>query len=345
MLVKSNIEVMRTKKILFIYNVNSSWITRDCNLLNKRFHVQSLLVKPKIYLTLRPFLLTAQSDVIFLWFGSLTFLPIALFSRILNKKLVIVAGGYDAANLKQYKHGTFSKTPLHKALGRTLFMLTNKVLAVSKSTKKDLVQNTKINPEKVSIIYHGFEKPDIVLTPWKLRSNTVVMISNIDSHRYFIKGLDRFLELAKSMPDVKFKLIGDVDKDSRDKIQILRLKNLEVLGSLKFNSPSFNKVLNESKVILQLSRYESFGAAVIDGALRGCFPVVSNVFALPELISPGYGVVTPLPYPSPAEMNAIFSSDIDVQDIVRVYLEKFSIQVREKSLVDAIDNIKMKDTF
>src|SRR5690606_15759386 len=53
---------------------------------------------------------------------------------------------------------------------------------------------------------------------------------------------------------------------------------------LPFRGQKFNQLLNESKFIAQLSTHESFGCAVVDGALMGCVPLVYNRFALAELV-------------------------------------------------------------
>jgi len=51
----------------------------------------------------------------------------------------------------------------------------------------------------------------------------------------------------------------------------------------------------ESKIYLQLSRHEAFGVSVVEAMKYGCIPIVSNAFALPEVVgNNGYIINTKL---------------------------------------------------
>jgi len=54
---------------------------------------------------------------------------------------------------------------------------------------------------------------------------------------------------------------------------------------MDFQGKEFVSVLNSSRMVCLPSRLESFGAALIDGAIQGCVPIGFSVGALPEVIN------------------------------------------------------------
>ena len=44
------------------------------------------------------------------------------------------------------------------------------------------------------------------------------------------------------------------------------------------------KTFQESKIYLQLSRHEAFGVSVLEAMKYGCVPIVTNAYALPEVV-------------------------------------------------------------
>ena len=58
--------------------------------------------------------------------------------------------------------------------------------------------------------------------------------------------------------------------------------NIYYLGFV--DKKELEKYYEESKIYLQLSRHEAFGVSVVEAMRYGCIPVVSNAFALPEVV-------------------------------------------------------------
>src|SRR5690606_34887763 len=119
---------------------------------------------------------------------------------------------------------------------------------------------------------------------WPQRKDQVSMVASSHRGSFKTKGIDQFLALAAQMPETKFNLIGGQDSWVLQQIQSRGLQNLQVTGFLPYHSPEFLQILNESKVAVQLSFYESFGAAIIDAGLCGCEMIVYNRGALPEVV-------------------------------------------------------------
>ena len=248
----------------------------------------------------------------------------------MNRSVVVVAGGYDVAKTGDYHHGIFDKSVVHKYLTRLLFHLSDQVLSVSEFNKNEAIHNAKIVESKIRLLPLGF-KFDLKDCSQIKRKKIVTMISNLDSMRFMIKGADRFCKLASFNPDFRFRIIGKLSSEVLHKIQKLELSNIELIGEVEFASKEFDQYLLESMYIAQFSRYESFGAAVIDGAIRGCHPLVSDQSALQELVGPEMGRVI-------TDVNQLKLSDPkeNPEVISHYFNEKFALTKREQRLIEII---------
>lgn len=275
------------KKILFLRNVNASWAVRDVKILSEKHQVLDNFVNKKFYFNPIWILNTIRSDIVFLWFASFAFYPTLILAKLLNKKVILISGGFDAAYAPTINYGAFTKSPLNRWFRRKIFSMADKVLCVSKSNMQETIINAKADSKKCEVIYHGFEPsiPHEEIKEWDQRKNQILMISQGTLNTFYLKGLDQFLKLSELLPEYDFILMGRLDTNTQDYFNRYAPPNVKTIGFIPFNSKDFCDVLNDSKFILQLSYYESFGCSVIDGAIAGCYPIVYNQFALSELIT------------------------------------------------------------
>ena len=93
-------------KIYFIHQGKISFIKRDLDLLMINFKINEINnYKSSVKNFVNNIWGVFSSDIIFCWFGSLRyFLPI-IIAKLTSKKVIIVAGGYDVASLKEINYG------------------------------------------------------------------------------------------------------------------------------------------------------------------------------------------------------------------------------------------------
>lgn len=328
------------KKILFVRNVNASWAIRDREILKESHKVKDLFVTKKTYLSPSWKLNVLGSDIVFCWFASLNFFPIVLLGKILGKKIIIISGGFDAAADHTIKYGAFTKGKFNQWLRRKLFSMADRVLCVSKANMLETLINAKVPTEKCELVYHGFE--NIVaqkeLNSWNSRKNKIVMIAQCVSSTFYRKSVDDMMKLAELMPDYEFVLVGEVEKNIAGYMDNYAAKNFSYTGFLKFNGDEFLNLLQESKFIIQMSSYESFGCAVIDGALMGCYPIASSRFSLFEVVA---GIGRIYDHGNLMQLKGVLedvsAQDINVDDISRKVLRIFPHEKRVKALRAEVD--------
>lgn len=149
------------------------------------------------------------------------------------------------------------------------------VIAVSESTKKDLIEISNIPEEKITVIYEGptanFKKsPEEKIKRFRekyhLPEEFVLAIGGIGER----KNLSRIKEASKDYPLV---IAGQT-------IPWLQIEELELLYSAAW-------------ALLYCSLYEGFGLPLLDAQACGCPVITSNVSAMPETAGDGAILVDP----------------------------------------------------
>lgn len=319
-------------KVLLIAPNKSSFINQDYINLKESFDTDfaTCWSPNQILSTLSK---VRKTDVCFFWFASIRFIPVFILAKALNKKTIVVAGGYDVSRIPELNYGGIKPWSFFSFLRKIILHFCDKVITVSNSNTLEAIENAQIPSRKIERIYLGLDKPQLKLKDWSERKNQVVFIASCDETSYKIKGFDTFLALAKSMPEYNFIHIGTIYVQDFQK-KCYELSNIRTLGWLENMSPIFSDVLNDSKVILLPSLIESFGVSILEGGLHGCVPVASNTHSLPEIIGTS-GRVCPLNDLKCFEsaIKDVVTTYEDVSTIQKSFSDRFSTQNRKESLV------------
>jgi len=285
---KSTIKKNKTK-ILFVGNRKSSFVKNDYTRLQKKFNVIPISMSSTslpIFL-FKTFFLVKWSDVVFCWFASWgSFFPV-LFGRLLKKKSIVVAGGYDCANEPKINYGAFTNLK-EKIPASFVLKNANVVLAVSNFTKDEMLK--KVKPRQFKLIYNGVDTEKYKPSGEK-EINLVITVGGINWNNLKRKGLETFVKSAKYLPKTHFVVIGKFTDDSIDYLKSIASSNVEFTGFV--SDRDLIKWYQRAKVICQLSYYEAFGLTPAEGMACGCIPVVTRERAgLPEFVA-GTGFYVP----------------------------------------------------
>ena len=330
-------------KILFVTNDKAPWIDEDFNILSLKFHVIRRHLKISYYLNIYQFFKDVlSSDLIYLWFGSFSAFPILILAKLFQKKIIIVSGGFDVARLDELRHGAFAIGKRGILLRRLLFKMADFIFCVSKSNREEAIRNAQVSAEKAILIPLGFEallSPDQI-QPWEKRKNQVISISSLGKNYFKIKGFDQLLAVAKVLPQISFVHLGHLEANFLSEIKLQIPANLTLKGFVPFKSKEFLAYLNESKIILQLSAYESFCSAIVEGALCGCYPITSDRFALPELTAV---LGATIEYGDEQMVTACLlktiNSSQDCRKISEVFLSRFQMKKRQELILNAVQGL------
>ena len=319
------------KKILYIISGETGYKKTDEIILRSLGNVRKLNYKsnwnyidPKLLFNL------IWCNTIVVWFASFHAFPVILLNYFFNKRLIIIAGGFDVANVPNINYGAMRWKSRAK-LGKWLLSRAHSVIAVSKSNRQEIIENGNVAPKKISLIYNAI--PETIITHIIEKKNQVLTIGEINEETYLRKGLDRFIEIAKKMPTTQFIHIGKwTDKKGNpsreiiDYVKSISPSNIEYIGFVKKNI--LEKYYSESKVYLQLSRHEAFGVSVVEAISKGCITIVSNEYALPEIVN-NYGYTVSSIKETVQKLFRFLSEKETFNKQIR--LDKFSLNNRAKS--------------
>ena len=278
------------KRVLFITTVDSPVIRGDCDFLRQQgFVVQYLFYKggnirniiiAQLYEFFWLWRYIWRSCLIFIWFVDLHALwPVLLGKVLFRKKIIIMVGGYDAAQEFSLRYGTHLKH--HKTLViRLCCRLADKVFGVSRFTRDQINRYIGKKAEELLLAIYLPEITDLSVR--KVYNWDVAMVcGGYSLQTLFRKGGDFFVKISKYIPDRKFLLIG-LEGEARRWVEERRPENLTVTG--KVSHVEVCNLLSRSKVACQFSRYEAFGLAIGEAMAMGCIPVGLNYGGTPEVI-------------------------------------------------------------
>lgn len=323
------------KKILFPYRRFLSFVKNDLDTLKEKYDVTSFYVSDNLFSDLIKFFrYTRKSDLVFAYFAGVHAFLGLIFAKIFRKKMIVVAGGYDATSIPELNYGAFASWWRGK-LAKYIFEHADLVIACTKYTKKEILERAK--PKKLKIIYDGVDINKFYPMGKKKRLATSVgFINRISIKR---KGMETFVKSAKYLPDVEFVLVGKHSDDSVNYLRSIASKNVKFPGKLP--DEKLIKLYQNSKVYVQVSAHEAPGIALAESMLCCCIPVVTRRAAIPELVgNTGFYVPYDEPEKTAYAIKKALESDEKLGRMARERVKKLlPLDKIKKELLDTVGSV------
>ena len=211
---------------------------------------------------------------------------------ILRRKIIITCcdiipliypGGYSSFDLFFYR---ISLSGLKKA---------TKIIAISKSTKNDLIKYLKIPKQKIIVIYPGIDKQNSILKEKRKKELKKRLFSDKKVILYVgsylknknINGLIKvFYEIHKEIKSAILVIVNEKEKMPNEYIDLMY--NLGVQKMVRFTNHVTDQELvniyNCSDILIYPSFYEGFGLPPLEAMACGCPVITSNTSSLPEVV-------------------------------------------------------------
>ena len=330
----------RKLRVLFVHSTMATFVRNDLKLLQKHFNVRSvnvtLFLVPSrgrdwlAYLRLLKGVLWA--DVVYAWWADLNAFFIVLFCLFLRKKSIVVVGGYEVAYVPEINYGTLL-APIGRLEVKFILHHASKILAVSKSSEKEILSFTK--PKALKVVYNGVDTEKF--KPSDKKENLVITVGGVSYATINKKRFDVFVETSKYLTTGQSVLIGKFLDDSIEQLKSKASFNVKFTGCI--SDDSLLRYYQKAKVYCQLSTQESFGVALAEAMSCGCVPVVTRKYSLPEIVGDtGFYV----PYNDPeatadAISKALISNKgLKARERIKIF---FSEEKREKILLQEIVDV------
>ena len=189
------------------------------------------------------------------------------------------------------------------------------IIAVSESTKRDIVEHLCVSPERVTSIHPSISsayKPQklddclSVRTRYGIKTDYIVCVGNVSRRKNIARLLEAFARLPDSLlKTVTLVLAGQETYGSDEIISRIRTLSLEdkVLPTGYVPQEHLPLIVSGARAAVFVSLYEGFGFPVLEAMACGVPVVTSNVSSLPEVA--GDAAVLVDPYDTNAIRDAI----------------------------------------
>ena len=158
----------------------------------------------------------------------------------------------------------------------------DKIIAVSKQTKKDIINYFSIDEQKIEVIYQGcnnaFKKSDydnyeLIKNKFGLFDEYLLYVGSIEER----KNLLTLLEVLKDIPRKKLIIIGDGNNYKKKCVSFINNNNLNsrtlILSGLKIEEMA--TIYKHAEMLIYPSIFEGFGIPILE-ALNSKIPVITS---------------------------------------------------------------------
>ncbi len=265
------------KRILFTSTFATPFINNDKIFLSKYFELNFINEKG-IYFYIKLFRYILKSDISYSWFLSTYSASVILLMALLKRKRVVTLGGVDVAKEKSLSYGIWNN-PLKSLYLKFALKRATYIFAVDESLKKEIILRTNYEFKNIYVIPTSVDSN--FWKPKGIKSEQILMVANAsEKNRLKLKGVDFFSEIAKSLPEYKFVLIG-IKNELHNYLP--KLKNLTILEFVE--QSELLKWYQASKVYCQLSLREGLPNTLLEAMSCGCIPIGTKVGGIETLIS------------------------------------------------------------
>jgi glycosyltransferase involved in cell wall biosynthesis len=318
-------------RVVVVYPNPATFVQRDIELLGRHFDVRPLLYRGRRDIA-RLSIAVARCDVVLSWFALGHAFAAVRLARRLRRGSLVIAAGYDVARVPDVGYGVLMNPERRKRVKATLEDA-DLVLAVSESTR---AQVAEVTGRDVRVVYNAVDGH--AFKPGGQKRRQVLTVAGVNwAGRFKVKRVDLVLDAARELRGVQFYLAGRNSADWTERLRASAPDNLGVLGER--DERGLRRLYQQSKVYLQPSAHESFCMALVEAMACECVPVVSDRYALPEIVGDA-GITVPYgdAAATVAGVDKALESDLGRSARRRV-LERFPPERRERELVRAIESL------
>jgi glycosyltransferase involved in cell wall biosynthesis len=165
----------------------------------------------------------------------------------------------------------------------------DKIIAISETTKKDLLQYTTAKEEQIKVVYHGIdlELPLGFAEIPGLPENYLLYVGDRSGYKNFYLFMNAFSKIHAKFPDIHVILTGGGKLGIADVELIKRLKIGERVRHLNATDEELNTLYQRATLFVYPSLHEGFGLPVLEAFKAQCPILLSDTDCFREIAQDG----------------------------------------------------------
>lgn len=219
--------------------------------------------------------------VVIFWFAATNYAPLlGTIAKLLGRRVIVITGGIDAVYVPDIDWGAM-KSQWHRANFGLLMRLADTVLPFSDASKATIIAD--YSPRRIRTVYPPVDTRFFAPNFAVMQPRVVTCCYQYDAGAIVQKGLDILVASARRLRQVEFMIVGNALDDAARAFQASAPANVTFVPRVPSRS-GYRDLLQTCSVYAQLSAHEGFGVSLAEAMACGCIPVVSDRFALPEVV-------------------------------------------------------------
>ncbi|MCM8785123.1 MAG: glycosyltransferase family 4 protein [Candidatus Omnitrophica bacterium] len=183
----------------------------------------------------------------------------------------------------------------------------NKIIAVSYSTKKDLIKYLNVKPEKIEVIHEGlYNFFDVIYNEnmiekiklkYGVKKKYILSVGTIEPKKNHIRLLNAFVKIKKKINDYQLIICGKPGWKAEEFYKRLSeindqiKKDIIVTNYIPLNDLTI--LYKEADIFVYPSLYEGFGFPILEAMNCGVPVITSNISSMPEVAGDAALLINP----------------------------------------------------
>lgn len=203
------------------------------------------------------------------------------FLKKLKKPLVITIHDMTYERLPEY---FWAQDPLSQQK-RLNIKRADAIITISNTTRKDLLSFFDVDPDKVSVIYHGIdaEIPLQIEPVDNLPEQYVLFVGDRSGYKNFYLFLNAIRQLAPRFPDLNVVLTGGGKLEIADREFIQRLGLTDRVRHINATDEQLSYLYQNAQLFVYPSLYEGFGLPILEAFKARCPMLLSDTECFREV--------------------------------------------------------------
>ena len=167
----------------------------------------------------------------------------------------------------------------------------DKIIAISETTKKDLLKYIDTDESKIEVIYHGIDiqTPLVFEEVFELPQNYLLFVGDRSGYKNFYLLLNAFEKFSKTNSDIHLVLTGGGNLVGADVEIINRLKLKSKVHHFNVSDEQLNFLYSKAILFIYPSLHEGFGLPILEAFKAKCPILLSDTECFKEIAQDGAG--------------------------------------------------------